>query len=149
MLKVGVDCEDISRFRAKPYSANKRFYKRIFTPQEIRYCLSFRDPYPRFTARFAAKEASIKALSGIRIPSYKDVEVRKDGRRQPSISLNRARFRLSKDISMLLSMSHSRTHAIALTVVVDDKRDIPKARRVLRDGTSQIRDVTCRSDDDL
>ena len=62
-LKIGVDIEDISRFSKLKYERNKNFYKKIFTKNEIEYCIKYKDPYPHFTVRFCAKEAAIKALN--------------------------------------------------------------------------------------
>lgn len=120
MLKVGVDCEEISRFRRLPFDKTERFYKRVFTPGEIEYCTSCREPYHRFAARFAAKEAVIKALNGILRPYYKDVEIRKGKNGAPNIHINKNRFKEARFLSILLSLSHSKSHAIAFVIVTDD-----------------------------
>lgn len=62
-LKIGVDVEDISRFSKLKFEKNKNFYKKIFTKNEIKYCIKYKDPYPHFAVRFCAKEAAIKALN--------------------------------------------------------------------------------------
>jgi holo-[acyl-carrier protein] synthase len=58
----------------------ERFVRRLFTEIEIAYCRSRRDPVPHFAARFAAKEAAMKALGtglslGVR---WRDLEVRRE-----------------------------------------------------------------------
>ena len=58
---VGIDIVKVSRFKNKPYLSNKKFYSKIFTNNEIKYCLNFKDPYPHFAGKFALKEATIKA----------------------------------------------------------------------------------------
>ncbi len=65
IMGIGVDIEDIARFRKLPYAKNKSFYGKVFTKKEIAYCLKKPDPYPSFAARFAAKEAVIKALPSL------------------------------------------------------------------------------------
>lgn len=139
MLQVGVDCEEIARFRRLPFGRNKRFYKRIFTPQEIEYCISFRDPYPRFAVRFAAKEATIKALNNIARPFYADVEIQKDKRQQPKIYIDKNRFEGTKHFDMLLSLAHSNSHATAFVVVTDNKNDVDKTREGLKKSLSYIK----------
>jgi len=119
LLQVGVDCEEISRFRNLPYDKNKRFYRKIFTEKEIAYCRSCRDPYPRFAARFTAKEATIKALHGIAMPRYADMEVRKGRAREPRIFINKKRRGAAGRLEISLSITHSRTHAVAFVVVTE------------------------------
>jgi len=132
MLQVGVDCEEISRFRRLPFGENERFYRRIFTPREIWYCTSFRDPYPRFAARFAAKEAAIKALNGKARLFYTDVEVLKGSSEQPKLRFrkkdpgNLSRLRLS------VSLSHSDSHAVAFIVATDSKYLSKKVGQTLK-----------------
>ena len=130
MLKVGVDCEKISRFKRLPYEKTTHFYKRIFTPREIAYCISCREPYHRFAVRFAAKEAAIKALSGISRPYYRDIEICKKKSGEPAICIDKKKFRNIKGINMSLSLAHSKSHAIAFVVVTDnikEKDDLKKA----------------------
>ena len=58
-MAVGVDIEDISRFKDK----SEEFIKRIFTDLEQEYCYKFSKPESHFAVRFCAKEAVIKALT--------------------------------------------------------------------------------------
>jgi holo-[acyl-carrier protein] synthase len=132
MLKVGVDCERISRFKRLPYDKMENFYKRIFTPREIEYCVSCREPYHRFAARFAAKEAVIKALNGILKPYYKDIEVRKEKNGEPKIHIDKKQFRKVKALSMSLSLAHSKTHAIAFVIVTDNVKENGSFKRALK-----------------
>jgi holo-[acyl-carrier protein] synthase len=132
MLQVGVDCEEIARFKRLPYSKNERFYRRIFTPQEIGYCTSYRDPYPRFAARFAAKEATIKALNRIARPSYADIEVQKDKSEHPKIYIDKNRIKIQRRLNISLSLTHSRSYAVAFVVITDKRRNIKKISRSLK-----------------
>ena len=132
MLKIGVDCENIARFRRLPYAKSGYFYKRIFTPAEIEYCVSCREPYQRFAVRFAAKEAVIKALSGIARPYYRDIEVRKKKNGEPRIYVDAKKFRMIRGLDILLSLAHSKTHAIAFAIATDEKKEKSKLRSVLR-----------------
>ena len=62
-LGIGIDIIDVNQFREKEYSENIEFYQKIFSPNEIQYCLKFNDPYPHFAGKFALKEAVIKSIS--------------------------------------------------------------------------------------
>ena len=139
MLKIGVDCENIARFRRLPYAKSKYFYKRVFTPAEIDYCVSCREPYHRFAARFAAKEAVIKALSGIARPYYRDIEVRKEKNGEPRVYVDAKKFREIKGLDILLSLAHSKTHAIAFAIATDSKKEKGKFRKALRETAPFIK----------
>ena len=138
MFQVGVDCEEISRFRRLPYNKNKRFYRKIFTEPEINYCVSYKDPYPRFAVRFAAKEAAIKALNSITKAYYADIEVQKDKTAQPRLNVSKKRLKDVRRFAISLSLAHSRSHAIALVVVADKKNSAGEVNRALRKSASYI-----------
>jgi len=62
MFEIGIDIQDIEPFRKKTLENDGRFYERIFTVEEVEYCLAKADPAPHLAARFAAKEAVMKLL---------------------------------------------------------------------------------------
>ncbi|OFW22057.1 MAG: holo-[acyl-carrier-protein] synthase, partial [Acidobacteria bacterium RIFCSPLOWO2_02_FULL_59_13] len=62
IVGIGVDLIEVSRLRLAIERHGERFLRRVFTPAEIAYCQSKKNPYERFAARFAAKEAAMKAL---------------------------------------------------------------------------------------
>jgi holo-[acyl-carrier protein] synthase len=139
MLQVGVDCEEISRFRRLPYNRNERFYRRIFTQQEVEYCTSFCDPYPRFAARFVAKEAVIKALTSIATPSYTEIEIQKTKKGQPRIYIDADKFKCISQFTNSLSIAHSNSYAIAFVVVTDNKSLTRKAKQALKKATINVK----------
>ena len=59
---IGVDLVQIPRMRRVVKRWQDRFLRRVFTDAEIAYCRKRRDPVPHLAARFAAKEAALKAL---------------------------------------------------------------------------------------
>ena len=59
---IGIDIVNVDRFSSKLYFKNKEFYAKIFTKNEINYCIKFKDPYTHFAGKFALKEAVIKAI---------------------------------------------------------------------------------------
>ena len=112
MLSIGVDIEDISRFKNK----NSKFLKRIFTINELEYCLSNKKSEENLCARFCAKEAVIKALSSIvnKKPAFLDIEILKKPNGVPYINMLSDEF---KKYDYLLSISHEKDKAIAFVVV--------------------------------
>ena len=61
-FSIGIDIVNVDRFSSKSYFKNKEFYAKIFTKNEINYCIKFKDPYTHFAGKFALKEAVIKAI---------------------------------------------------------------------------------------
>ncbi len=105
-LGIGVDIEDINRFKKLKYSQNKKFYEKIFTEKEIEYCLSKKNPHQHFAARFCAKEAFMKALNR-KVRDYKSIEIKsREGR--PFINWRNKKY--------LLSLSHDKDMAIAFVI---------------------------------
>jgi holo-[acyl-carrier protein] synthase len=117
-LSSGVDIIEISRVRQVLERYGRRFLERVYTPGEIAYC---RGRPPNLAARFAAKEATMKALgTGVRGVGWKDIEVVRHESGAPSVKLHgrgkrRAQRLGVREIS--LSLSHSREYAVALVVL--------------------------------
>lgn len=121
ILGIGVDIESIDRFRNLPRGKNKRFYERIFTSFELEYCFKKKDPYPHLTARFAAKEAVIKAFSGLKKLYYSQIEIRNYNDGKPYLKIVSKDKKLNKkepvNEKLFISISHSDTHALAFVLV--------------------------------
>lgn len=113
---IGIDIESIYRFRR--LSTDSAFLHRVFTQKELDYCLAHRQPAPHLAVRFAAKEAVVKALSSLKKtpPGYKDIEVINDENGVPSIRIHKEGF---EGLQIAVSLSHSRSQAIALTVAAE------------------------------
>src|SRR5438067_1012483 len=75
-IGVGLDLVEVAEFDRLDYSANVPFYERCFSPDEIAYCQAQAVPARHFAARFAAKEAAVKAFSSIASVAYWQIEVR-------------------------------------------------------------------------
>lgn len=122
---VGVDLVRIPRMREVIARWQERFLHRVFTDQEIAYCRARRDPVPHFAARFAAKEAGLKALgTGLRLGvSWHELEVRRERGQAPVLVLSgRSReIGLSRGgRRMLLALTHEGDYALAQALLVDD-----------------------------
>ncbi len=107
-MAIGVDIEDIERFKGK----SDEFLHRIFTNSELDYCMKFSKPESHLTARFCAKEAVVKALTALQIEgvSYNQIEVFHNEKMCPKIRILK---QLEKNIVFQVSLSHDRTKAIA------------------------------------
>ena len=123
----GVDIVEISKLK-KVFTNNKDFASDIFTEKERAYCLSKKDPFPHFAARFAAKEAGLKALgmgmSGTGIDnSFQEIEVVRSQSGKPGLSLSGWTEKISrkKNVDQLtVSISHSADYAVATVIMTGD-----------------------------
>ena len=120
IIGIGVDIESINRFKNIPFELNERFYRRIFTPFEIEYCLKKKNMYSHFAGRFAAKEAVIKALSKEKKYFFSEIEVRNDNNGRPYLCFfdesSNSNERNYYAENVLLSISHSGDYAIAFVI---------------------------------
>ena len=118
MLTTGIDIIEISRVRQVLERYGRRFLERVYTPGEIAYC---RERPPNLAARFAAKEATMKALgTGVRGVGWKDIEVVRHESGAPAIRLHgRCKQRAQRlgVQEIAISLSHSREYAVASVVV--------------------------------
>lgn len=115
MIKgVGVDIIEIQRVVEIIQLYGQRFYKKVFTDEEVEYCLSKAKPAQHLAARFAAKEAFSKAIgTGLgKDLMLKDIEIIKDESGKPSIKTKK----IMKD-KIMLSISHSDHYVVAVCVV--------------------------------
>ncbi|MCL2701529.1 MAG: holo-ACP synthase [Phycisphaerae bacterium] len=117
----GVDLVDCDRLRQSIAEHGDRFLERVFTAAELEYCRGRKREIEHLAGRFAAKEAVLKVLgtgwrAGI---AWTDVEVRNQPSGQPRVTLH-GRCREIADqqglCSILISISHTQTHAIASAI---------------------------------
>ncbi|MGH3055226.1 MAG: holo-ACP synthase [Gaiellaceae bacterium] len=100
----------------------ERMEKRLFTEGERSYCRTHKDPLPHFAARFAAKEATSKALGtgmsqGV---GWTQIEVLQPGGRVPLLKLSGAaleRFKALGCENSFLTLAHDAGVAIACVVI--------------------------------
>lgn len=121
IIGLGVDMEEISRVGKAIQRHGRSFLVRIFTPGEIAYCERHRDAVERYAARFAAKEATMKALGtgwgrGVR---WRDIEVARQPGSRPTIVLHgTAREHAERMGARHVSLSISHTGNFALAQVI-------------------------------
>ncbi len=108
---IGIDIEDISRFRDFPFALNKCFYEKIFTEEEIQYCLAKADPAQHFAVRFCAKEAFIKATKRVNSKMMTNYKL------LPVVVIDSKPFIKHQNREHLLSLSHDYDKAVAVVVI--------------------------------
>jgi holo-[acyl-carrier protein] synthase len=116
---VGVDVVDIDRFR-RVLARRPSMYSRLFTAGELDYARTAQDDIPRLAARFAAKEAVMKALGvGLGAFSFREVEVRREASGAPTLVITGGAERLAVERGVArwhLSLSHTDHLATAVAV---------------------------------
>lgn len=115
---VGTDIIEIERMRRVLKRQGKRFMEKLFTADEQAYCLRHADSAPQFAARFAAKEAVVKALGVGFGPDVQwlDIEIRHDQQGKPVVVFSKKIDEKFSHPSIYLSISHCRAYATAFAV---------------------------------
>lgn len=119
-IRVGCDVTSIDEVRESLAAFGSRYLDRVFTGREVRDCGDV-DPVPGLAARFAAKEAVIKAFASPD-ESYplQEIEVMRDGP-LPTLRLSGSLADLARTqgwVSTAVSLSHGECHASAVVMVV-------------------------------
>jgi holo-[acyl-carrier protein] synthase len=109
-MNIGIDIEEVKRF--KKYESDGERLKRVFSEQEIKYCLSKTYPAQHLAARFAAKEAVWKALnSKLKNLVVLDITIKNLKSGQPQVYIKG-----KKQNKILLSLTHTKNYAAAAAV---------------------------------
>lgn len=112
IIGIGSDIIEVDRIK-KLAEKNPRFLERIFTAQEISYCLEKRNKYQHLAARFAAKEAFFKAI-GRRI-GWTEVELINLSSGKPQLNIkSKERFSFKE---AHVSISHLAEYATAVVIL--------------------------------
>jgi len=122
IVGTGIDIAEVPRIREAIERHGQRFLHRIFTEGEIQYCESKANRVERYAARFAAKEAGMKAIGtgwnhGVR---WRDIEVARKPGGRPTLLLHgkAAEFaaRLGA-VNIALSLTHTAQQAMAQVIL--------------------------------
>lgn len=122
-MRVGVDLVDVAAFRAR-FDGRDDLLRETFSEAELAYCRGQASPWTHLAARFAAREATLKALgTGLAgAIDWRDVEVTRDPAGAPGLvfrgALGQALGRAGLGRSTV-SLSHTDTHAIAIVVLFE------------------------------
>lgn len=119
---LGVDLVEVDRMR-RILVRTPSFARRVFSEDEVAYCESHVDPAMHYAARFAAKEAVVKALGtgfsqGI---GFRDIEVVRDSKGRPAIALSNGAKQAADEMGvtdMPVSLSHTDNDAVACVIAI-------------------------------
>ena len=107
---IGIDIVNVARFERAIKKWGEKFISRLFTEAEIAYSDGKRRPALHLAARFAAKEALIKALGVPR--AYKSIEVERGSAGAPSLKVAGL-----PELNFFLSLTHEKEFAVAQVVI--------------------------------
>jgi holo-[acyl-carrier protein] synthase len=122
IIGTGVDIAEVPRIRETIERFGDRFLTRIFTDGEIRYCEGKANKCERYAARFAAKEAGMKALGtgwsrGVR---WRDIEVVRPRGQRPTIQFHGQAATIAAKLgtkNINLSITHTSEQALAHVIL--------------------------------
>ena len=121
---IGIDLVEIDRIERMIEKYGDAFLAKVFTPEEIDFCSARAKPAQHYAARFAAKEAALKALgTGVQKQSgFKDVMVERAEQEAPNLILKRGAQRRADELgvkTMHVSLTHTERYAAAYVVAED------------------------------
>lgn len=114
-VRTGIDLCDPERIKKAVARHGQRFIAHVFTRGEIEYCSAFADPHLSYAARFAAKEAVMKALgAGIGKISFTEIEVVSEEGGRPRVILRGKAKKVAERLGVT-SLDVSLTHIEGMT----------------------------------
>jgi holo-[acyl-carrier protein] synthase len=124
IIGTGVDLAEVTRIRASFERFGERFGNRVFTPAEIAYVERKANRFERYAARFAAKEAGMKAIGtgwkhGVR---WHDFEVSNLPSGKPTLRFHGVAAQIAERLkvrNVSLSMTHTAEMAMAQVILED------------------------------
>ncbi|MEX2274289.1 MAG: holo-ACP synthase [Actinomycetota bacterium] len=117
---LGVDICEIARME-RALARHPTMAERVFTVEERAYCDAKARPAESYAGRFAAREATIKALGGYRQRRWQDISVTRHPSGKPTISLAGNAKRQADALGItdvLVTFTHEKTNAVAFAIAV-------------------------------
>ena len=122
IVGTGIDITEVPRIRQSIERFGQRFLQRIYTADEMRYCDSKANRFERYAARFAAKEAAMKALGtgwnhGVR---WRDCEVSRMPGGRPTMAFHGKAGEFAAKLgvkNVALSITHTAEQAMAQVIL--------------------------------
>jgi holo-[acyl-carrier protein] synthase len=122
IVGTGTDLAEVDRIQQAIERHGRRFIERIYTPGEIAYVERKFNRYERFAARFAAKEAGMKAIGtgwrhGVR---WQDFEVSNLPSGRPTLRFHGVAARFAEELgvrNISLSLTHTAVQAMAIVIL--------------------------------
>ena len=118
-IRTGVDIIEIDRIKQSIEETDGKFCEKVYTEKEIEYCESKKiQKYQNYAARFAAKEAVLKAISQLLESKFdiewKEIEILTDEDGRPYVNILKQGLNID---NIDISISHCKTYAVASVVV--------------------------------
>jgi holo-[acyl-carrier protein] synthase len=110
---LGIDVVDVNNFKKIKFASKPNFYKKIFHPSEIKYCLKYKNPYEHFAGKFAVKEAVKKAIN--EKISMLDI-ITLQSKSKPVVQIKNKKL---DNYRFLVSITHEKNFAVG--VVISEK----------------------------
>ncbi len=117
---LGTDIIEVERIRSNLEKYGSKFLEKILTPLEIKGCSHLADPTLHLSGRFAAKEAISKALGtglGEHL-EFHDIEILSNNDGKPIVTLSQKAALHFNHPTLLLSISHCKSHATATALLL-------------------------------
>jgi holo-[acyl-carrier protein] synthase len=122
VVGIGVDMVEVERIERAIARWGDAFVRRIYTQAEIVRAEAGVMPVPRLAARFAAKEAVMKALGvGWRALAWRDIEITNDAAGRPIVHLHGSAQRIAAErgvSQVMIALSHTHEHAVANAIAL-------------------------------
>ena len=125
IVGTGVDLAEVPRIQASIERYGQKFIQRIYTPREIAYVERKANKFERYAARFAAKEAMMKALGRgwSREVSWTEIEVTRERGGRPRIRLHGRTAAYAERLGIRrisLALTHTADTALAEVIAEDE-----------------------------
>ena len=113
VLGTGIDIIEVSRIERAIERWGNSFLNHVFCKEEIEYAKKHKFPSQHFAARFAAKEAILKAFGDNPHVSWKDMKILNDQHGRPICVYADKKFKKK----ILISISHTKRYAVANAII--------------------------------
>jgi holo-[acyl-carrier protein] synthase len=115
IIGSGIDIIEIKRLKKAIRKWGNSFLHRVFSDEEIKYAKKRRFPYEHLAARFAAKEAVLKAIGDNNQIGWHDIKIFNDRHGRPICTLSNKKDKNKTEI--LISISHTKEYAVASAII--------------------------------
>jgi len=120
VIGIGIDIIEIERIKRSVDTYGDSFLNKIFTQNELDYCLSKHNKYQHLAARFAAKEAIYKAMASSweKDTTWKSIEITNESNGLPVVKLfGKLNEFISDDKDIKVSLSHSDNYVACVAII--------------------------------
>ena len=125
---LGIDIVENARIEENISRFGERFLKRVFTEKEVEYCKGYRDWIPCLAARWAAKEAVIKAFFPVfeKVLKFKQIEILGKKGLPPTAVIHGDEGKLLEKMGLkvVVSIAHERKFSVAIAQIVKKGQEV-------------------------